>query len=139
MPLPSAFPFIDLGDGTARPFLAIKIINPETEQFIKTFGLIDTGADECALPAFLATRLGHNLQDGELNEIQTGNGLTTAYRHTTKIEIYNINDDSTLYSTNHILIDFMPNLHCCLLGVRNFLSNFTLEIDYSNQLFRLKQ
>lgn len=42
------FPFVDLGDGTARPFLPIKIINPETSRSITTFGLIDTGADECA-------------------------------------------------------------------------------------------
>lgn len=45
----------------ARMWLPVTIINPETRKSIKVFGLIDTGADECALPALYAARLGHNL------------------------------------------------------------------------------
>lgn len=71
-----------------RPILAVKIINPSTEKNYKTFGIIDTGADECAIPAACASLLGHNLQAGETKIINTGNGKTVAYAHTTKFEIY---------------------------------------------------
>ena len=33
------------------------------------------------------------------------------------------------FTTENIVIDFMPNLHIPLLGVKSFLSNFTLKID----------
>jgi len=35
---------------------------------IKVYGLIDTGADECAFPASFATLLGHNLQAGQVKK-----------------------------------------------------------------------
>jgi len=37
------------------------------------------------------------------------------------------------------LIDFMPNLYVPLLGVKSFLSNFILTIDYPRQIFSLRK
>ncbi len=37
------------------------------------------------------------------------------------------------------MIDFLPNLHCVLLGARTLLSRFELTIDYPRQLFSLRQ
>jgi len=94
------------------------------------FALIDTGADECAFPASFASLLGHNLQTGQQRKISTGNGITIAYSHTTRIEIEG-------FATQEALIDFMPNLNIPLLGVRSFLSNFILTVDYPNKTFSL--
>jgi predicted aspartyl protease len=49
----------------ARPYLPVTIINPDTQRQIRVFGLVDTGADECAFPASFAPILGHNLQAGQ--------------------------------------------------------------------------
>lgn len=95
-------------------------------------GLIDTGADECALPASFATLLGHNLTAGTSKEVNTGNGKTIAYAHTIRIEISD-------FTTQDVLIDFMPNLYVPLLGTRSFLGNFTLTIDYPNFIFSLEK
>ena len=92
--------------------------------------LIDTGADECAFPASFAPLLGHNLQAGQLKKISTGNGITIAYSHTTRIIIEG-------FSTQDVLVDFMPNLNIPLLGVKSFLSNFILTVDYPNKQFSL--
>ncbi len=46
-------PFTDFKSGIYRPYLVLKIVNPHTNKSIKTFGLIDTGADECAVPSVL--------------------------------------------------------------------------------------
>lgn len=79
-------PFIQIQPGDSpKPWLPITIINPHTGKKIKTYGLIDTGADECALPASFADRLGHKLQKGALKEINTGNGTTIAYSHSVTI------------------------------------------------------
>jgi hypothetical protein len=67
-----------------RPWLPVTIKNPHANppQTIKTIGLIDTGADECAIPAGYASLLGHDLLAGQTKTINTGNGSTIAYSHT---------------------------------------------------------
>ena len=45
----------------ARPWLRVIITNPHTGKRVGVWGIIDTGADECALPAAYAELLGHNL------------------------------------------------------------------------------
>ena len=124
-------PFTKFNDNDiARPRLPVTIHNPHTKLSVKVYGLIDTGADECAIPAEYAPLLGHNLQAGIRKTISTGNGATTAYAHTLcfKTDSIEIND---------VLIDFMPNLHVVLLGVKSFLSNFILTVNYKNSTFSL--
>ncbi len=126
-------PFTKLGTGdTPRPWLPVTVINPHNNKRVKVYGLIDTGADECALPVRYASILGHNLEAGFMKELNTGNGKTIAYSHTVRIKLY----DFVIKDT---LIDFMPNLHVPLLGVKSFLSCFTLTIDYPGQYFSLKR
>ena len=115
-----------------RPWLPVRLINPHAKKDLHILGLIDTGADECALPARFAILLGHNLESGIVREIGTGNGKTTAYSHTMQIEINNIR-------MPEVLIDFLPNLHVPLLGVKSFLSNFVVTIDYPALKFSLLQ
>jgi predicted aspartyl protease len=125
------YPFSVIRPGDiARPYLPIIIINPDTEKQINVYALIDTGADECAFPASFASLLGHNLQEGQLKRISTGNGITIAYSHTTRIIVES-------FSTQDVLVDFMPNLNIPLLGVKSFLSNFILKVDYPNRAFSL--
>lgn len=117
-------PFRKVGpDDILRPWLPVTVTNPHNNKKIKIFGLVDTGADECALPARYALILGHNLKAGLVKEINTGNGKTTAYSHTVRIEIPD-------FIVRDTLIDFMPDLYVPLLGVKSFLSNFILTIDY---------
>jgi Retroviral aspartyl protease. len=122
---------IIIAGGVARPILPVIISNPTTCQELRTFALIDTGADDCAFPASYALLTGHNLLAGNQKEIGTGNGKTNAYAHTVSLEING-------YKIDNILIDFMPNLHIGLLGVQNFLKRFILTIDYPGQNFSLK-
>jgi len=128
----SNIPFSKLSsDDIPRPWLPVTIVNPHSNKKVKVLGLIDTGADECALPASYAAILGHNLQAGTAKEINTGNGKTIAYSHTVRIEISDIIIKETL-------IDFMPNLYVPLLGVKSFLNNFILTVDYPELKFSLK-
>ena len=126
-------PFKKLYPGDiARPWLPVVIRNPHTNLSVKVWGLIDTGADECAVPAEYAPLLGHNLQAGSRKTINTGNGQTAAYTHTLCFETDSIKIDN-------VLIDFMPNLNVVLLGVKSFLSNFILTVNYNNLTFSLEK
>jgi len=125
------YPFSILRPGDiARPYLPVTILNPNANNQLMVYALIDTGADECAFPASFAPLLGHNLQAGQLKRISTGNGITVAYSHTTRIIVES-------FSTQDVLVDFMPNLKVPLLGVKSFLSNFILMVDYPNRTFSL--
>lgn len=130
---PIKIPFTKLNpDDIYRPWLPVTVINSDSGRKMKILGLIDTGADECALPARYAPILGHNLEKGFVKEINTGNGRTIAYSHTVRIEIQN-------FAIQNTLIDFMPNLYVPLIGVKSFLSNFVLKIDYPKKIFYLEK
>ncbi|MGK5091541.1 retroviral-like aspartic protease family protein [Deltaproteobacteria bacterium TL4] len=131
------FPFYRLSDGILRPMLPIEIQNPHTGKSFRTWGLIDTGADNCAFPAQIAKELGHELKSGKPKEIQTGNGVTQAFEHTTKINIFT-QEVKVAYTTSETMIDFMPHLRTPLLGVKNFLDYFILSIDYPNKVFSVQ-
>ncbi|MBF0538065.1 MAG: hypothetical protein HQL03_07415 [Nitrospirae bacterium] len=131
-------PFTNLAYGQFRPYLAVRIINSHNNLSIPTYGIIDTGADECAIPANYAIGLKHNLQQGQPKQVSTANGKNTAYRHTTIFQILHPLNKNLLYESPPILVDFMPNLPIVLFGVKNFLSNFVLTIDYPRQLFSIR-
>ena len=125
------YPFTSARPGdVARPYLPVTIINPENSKQLNFFALLDTGADECAFPASFAAPLGHNLQYGYQKKICTGNGITVAYGHTVNIKTFN-------FTVENVIIDFMPNLFIPLLGVKSFLSNFTVKIDYPGKKFSI--
>jgi len=134
------YPFCRIGPNQPlRPMLPIQIVNPHTKQSVSTIGLIDTGADECAMPAGFADMLGHNLLVGKLKQIMTGNGVTAAYSHTTRINIFDRDDlKKIVYTIPDTEIDFMPNLQTVLLGARNFLAKFILTVDYPAQRFSVQ-
>jgi predicted aspartyl protease len=145
MPI-SNFPFLKASDtdSTPRPWLLVRINNPDNGRFFYTIGLIDTGADECCLPATFAELLGHNLTAGTAKTINTGNGSTTAYGHTCTIDIFDthlllLGKEKVAHTIPQTIIDFMPNLHCVLLGVRTFLGGFVLTIDYPRQRFSIRK
>jgi hypothetical protein len=145
MPI-SDFPFLKASgaDPTPRPWLFVRIQNPATGAFVHTIGLLDTGADECCLPAAFASLLAHKLTAGTPKTMNTGNGTTTAYGHTCTIDIFDTRlllsgKEKIAYSIPETIVDFLPDLHGVLLGVTTFLSGFELTIDYPRQLFSIRK
>lgn len=130
-------PFNECRDNFRRPILPIKIINPHTNLFLSTYGIIDTGADECAVPATYASILGHDLKKGKARTIGTGGGDATSYPHTTTLEIIHPKTYKLVCRIENAQIDFMVGLPEVLLGVGGFLSNFILNINYPKSVFSL--
>jgi len=130
-------PFTIGQNGFGRPILPITILNPHTGKHHRTIGIVDTGADECAIPAWVAAVLGHDLQSGQPKNISTGNGVSTAYSHTTSFDVFHPSTGDLLYNIPDAPIDFMPNLNVVLLGVNSFLSRFILNVNYPEQKFSI--
>jgi len=101
------FSFSANGSGVMRPYLSIRIINPHTGKSLISYGLIDTGADECAIPAGYAFVLGHDLAQGKEETIGTSNGDTMAYAHTTTIEVIHPETRNVIYRIDDIPINFL--------------------------------
>lgn len=140
------YPFqkVEIIDIVYRPYLPVRITNPETDDYFDTWGLIDTGADESAVPHEWAPLLNHDLDKGIKKNIQTASGPGIAYGHTSTLTIYQNTHCSVPHLTTHsgltlqsINVDFSPGLHCMLIGVKNILENFDLNIDYRNKTFSL--
>ena len=119
--------------------LPIRIIHPDSKKSFRTYGIIDTGASQCAIPGELATALGHNLTKGKKKGVLTGKGLGTAYLHPFTIEILHPQklDKQIIHTLDNVLIDCMPHLSDVLLGVEEFLSNYILDINYPKRRFSL--
>jgi predicted aspartyl protease len=130
------YAFIPLG-GILRPWLPVKIINPHTGLFLNTYGLIDTGADECCIPKDIAEAIGHDVMKGVRKDINGVGGIVSVYAHTTQIEIYNPSGTAVVHTINKTCIDCGEHLSVVLLGVKQFLDNFKLKVDYPAKTFSI--
>lgn len=138
MPLDNC-PFSALpDDAIPKLYLPVIIYNPQTGLSLSTYGQIDTGADECAIPAWIAKELGHSFKKGKPSDIITGNGGSQAFKHTTTIEILHPKTKRVVYTLTDVPIDYMPKLTTTLLGVRHFLDRFILEANYPRHKFSIK-
>ncbi len=131
-------PFTYCGGDFYRPILNIKLINPDTNDTYRTYGIIDTGADKCSVPADFAPILKHDLEAGDIVQIDTASGESEAYSHTTEIELYHPTTDKHLYTISTTKVDYIPGLKTVLLGADDFLSSFILKIDYPHRIFSIK-
>jgi len=133
------YPFRSLSQcDSPHPYIPIRIRNPHTGQSCDAYGLIDTGADACFFPGWLAEQLGHDLNKGlHPSKIMTGNGEATASEHTLRLEVKDITGKS-IYIVNDALVQVMPNLNVILLGVSMFLEHFVLTVNYPKQTFSIE-
>ena len=137
------YPFTPVSPDVARPMLWIRVRNPATSRAIIVLAIIDTGADDCVFPADAATVLGHDLRRGTHKIVRTASGTTHTYGHTSVVEILQMLPDGrrgneVLCTIPDMLIDFAVGCESFLLGCRQFLRNFILEINYPRQVFSLR-
>jgi len=146
------FPFLRLGpDSPWQPMLLIELSNPANGFSVPALALVDTGADDCVVPEFYASRLGHDLENckGKPREVMGIGGCAMAYTHTSGIKIFattgtcddpHVDYNKVVYSQEKVLINFVKgyNVPPALLGVKSFLKNFVVTLDYPNRNFSIK-
>jgi predicted aspartyl protease len=132
------FPFLNPWSGAnPNPWLPIKIINPSNGFFMYSYGLVDTGFEECVIPGFIASALGYKIRTGNAEYVETAGGVSESYRHEIKIEIYNTDNESCLHTIDAGPMDVMAGLNHVLLGVERFLEHFHLQVHYPKKIFSI--
>jgi hypothetical protein len=97
-------------------------------------GLVDSGADECTFPAWIAKMLGRNVHKGRPRIFSGIGGSALAYRHRTELEVDGVRFAADVYYSHDW--DDMP---FGLLGQAGFFPVFDVEFCYRDKTLRLKQ
>ncbi len=93
------------------------------------FALIDSGADYCLFPAWIATALGHRLEKGQERTFNGVGGSIKAYLHTTFIQIQDYQFRCDCFYSRHIS-DYAYGL----LGQVGLFSYFReIRLDYEHK------
>jgi len=144
MATPIIYKFTSISSEIIRPLVPVKIVNPFTKQEIRTTALIDTGADNCVFPEFIALNTGHILKatDVQTNVTQgVGKNMVHVWKHTFDIHLLDPKSNETIWKSKSILIDCLDHNEApVLLGSSNFLCNFKITLNYvtKNILIDLK-
>jgi hypothetical protein len=101
-------------------------------EVVESSALIDSGADECTFPGYVARELGFEIEKGERRIFSGIGGSVPAYRHTTLITIAGIRIAAEVYYSPQW--DHMP---FGLLGQQGFFSRFRVQFDYRKKLIHL--
>jgi hypothetical protein len=134
--------FTSLSNAPARPMVWVRVVNPDTNLAIIALAIVDTGADDCAFPADVATKLGHKLESVAAKKTDTASGQTKVYAHTSRVDILEtlangMFGKKVLYTIRDAPIDFVEGCSAFLLGRKNFLSKFVLTVDGPRQRFSI--
>jgi len=136
--------FTSVPNAPARPMLWVRVVNPDTNLAIIALAIVDTGADDCAFPADVATKLGHKLDSVPARKTNTAGGQTKVYAHTSRIDILETLPDGmfgnkVLYTIRDAPVDFVEGCSAFLLGRGKFLSKFVLTVDGPRQRFSIRK
>jgi len=103
------------------------------EKIITFDGLVDSGADECTFPAWIAKTLGYNVYKGGKRIFSGIGGSVLAYLHKTHLRLNDIEFVAEVYYSHEW--DDMP---FGLLGQASFFSHFDIYFNYKEKLILLK-
>lgn len=101
--------------------------------------LLDTGADTCTLPSYVATFLGYDMTIPSTNSTKGVGGVSVAtWQHDFVVglldpsekQVLKMNERSPMNCVGH---DDLP----VILGTNNFLKDFKIIIDYPNKTITL--
>jgi len=130
------------------PYLTCQFINPKTEVAQDDIALVDTGSSACAVSAGFAKELGYNIKKGIWGRTRTASNHVQYWQHTFKIHIYTmyergpenifVDKNNIVLTLENVAVDVMDCDTPILLGVRDFLENYTLTANYPRRLFSIQ-
>jgi len=114
-----------------RPVIPIKLFLDN--RAITFDSLVDSGADECTFPAWIAKTLGHNVYKGKQKIFSGIGGSVLAYLHKTHLILNEIELVADVYYSHEW--DDMP---FGLLGQAGFFSHFEVCFNYREKEISLE-
>ena len=130
-----------LKNGALRPFVPILLINPDTGKRFRTEALVDTGADACSFPKYLAELTGHNLKGANvISSVSSGIGCVEieTFKHSFLIGLLDPTGNKVIKWYGRELIDCFDHDNAPpLLGVKNFLKDLIVELNYPKKEIKI--
>lgn len=114
-----------------RPVIPVKLC--KDNRYITFDSLVDSGADECTFPAWIAKSLGHNVYKGKEKIFSGIGGSVLAYLHKTCLIVNEIEIIADVYYSHE-----WDDLPFGLLGQAGFFSRFDVNFKYSEKEISLR-
>ena len=114
-----------------RPVIPIKLSMDKASIIFDA--LIDSGADECTFPGWIAETLGHDIYNGEKRIFSGIGGSVLAYSHKTHLRVEDAGFLTKVYYSHEW--DDMP---FGLLGQVSFFSHFDIRFNYNEKVVVLQ-
>ncbi len=114
-----------------RPVIPVKLF--EDRKVITFDGLIDSGADECTFPGWIAKALGYNVYRGKQKIFSGIGGSVLAYLHKTHLRLSGFEFVADVYYSHEW--DDMP---FGLLGQAGFFMHFDIFFNYKEKEILLR-
>ena len=131
---PEIYSFTKDEKGVFRPFIPMRITNPDTNQSMLVMALLDTGADDCLFPQVCADNTGHNLKgEGVETKVNQGAGANQVpvWKHTFILEIFDAKRQKIVWKCKPRLISCLDhNSAPPLLGWEGCMENFNIRFNY---------
>jgi len=96
-------------------------------------GLIDSGADKCTFPGWIAKTLGHNVYKGKKKIFSGIGGSVLAYLHKTRLRLDGIEFLVDVYYSHE-----WDDTPFGLLDQNGFFSHFDIRFNYKEKFILLK-
>ena len=96
--------------------------------------LVDSGADECTFPAWIAKTLGRDLHEGRQRIFSGIGGSVLAYLHRTRLNL-----KGTEFVVNVYYSHDWDDMPFGLLGQAAFFSRFDIAFSYADKSIRFRQ
>ncbi|MBN1796738.1 MAG: hypothetical protein JW804_08695 [Sedimentisphaerales bacterium] len=125
----------------------MRLINPANSIELTTWALIDTGADNTVIPAYIARQLYHDVSHRSVKtDICQGiGGQAKVYKHTFRLNILGtdkkgkVDYGKVAIRINKKLFSVVEGLHAMVLGEDDFLKKYILTINYPRKTFSLRR
>ncbi len=121
--------------GAIRPKIPITLENPDTGiTTARIFALVDTGADRCMMPKYIADSTGHQLKHPAAEKkVMTGIGGVgiDTWLHTFKISLWNPEQSAIAWTSPNQKIGCVEHDNVGpILGSSDFLKHFSVKVNY---------
>ena len=134
-----------LGQVADYPIVLIEVRNGHAPSTPAVFpAIVDTGADSTCVPLFVARGLRHVYEKGVSSPIEGAGGTTGGALHHMKIRLLGPAAMVASWGQEDIIpiewdamVHVCPNLKICLLGRRDFLAGFDLDLSVTDRKFSL--
>lgn len=130
---------------TPKPAVPVIVRNPANGIDLRTWALIDTGADATTIPEFVAKQVYHEIRNHKVKKdfLSGFGGSVMVYYHTFQIDILQLDASGTITDTPAISIPkrryaVAQHLDVIVLGEEDFLRKYKLTIDYRKKILSIE-